>query len=137
MHLLEEPCPTSNLDLLGDIELVLRDHVKHLGVDEVKLLLDHGPEVVEQLLALVEQRLDLCNFTTIPKCSICYNKLAKQLCVYMPNSFTRRTLKLVPGIPGIPGIGWTATEARAGRRDDLRTPLRTAQNGAFYPMIVM
>ena len=102
MHLLEEPCPTSNLDLLGDIGLVLRDHVKHLGVDEVKLLLDHGPEVVEQLLALVEQRLDLCNFTTIPKCSICYNKLAKQLCVYMraeqlytpnPKASTRRSTK--------------------------------------------
>ena len=52
VHLLQEPRPTTSLDLLGDVELVLRDHVEHLGVDEVKLLLDHGPEVVEQLLAL-------------------------------------------------------------------------------------
>jgi hypothetical protein len=52
VRLLLELRTADGLDLLGDVELALRDHVEHLGVDAPELLLDDRPEVVEQLFAL-------------------------------------------------------------------------------------
>ena len=54
------------------------------------------------------------NFTRIYKCSICYNKLTKQLCVYKPNDSICRTPKPIlvlegmwPKSGGIPFVACT------------------------------
>jgi hypothetical protein len=52
VRLLLELRNADGLDLLGDVELVLRNHVEHLQVDEPEMFLDDRLQVVEQLLAL-------------------------------------------------------------------------------------